>query len=90
MAIRGRIPQKVKDEIVEMAGREISTEKIAEKTGASEKQVESIVAAFLAEENSEGEEEQAEAAEESETDMADFWKQKYFSAHETLVLNGLA
>lgn len=87
MAIRGRIKQETKDRMIEMAAGEYSVEEIAEETGASEKQVTSVLESYAASQADEGEEVDASYV---EVGSAEFWKGRYLDAHAKLVENNLA
>lgn len=75
MAIRGRIKTEIKGKIVEMAEGDYSIEDIAKKTGASVKQVISVL-------------EKHNGTVGSESPEIN-WKEKYLSAHVKLVEHGI-
>ncbi len=80
MAIKGRIKTEIKEKMVEMASGDFSIEEIAQETGASIRQVESV----LQKASDSIEEEQIE----EQSGLVD-WQQKYIEAHIKLVEHGI-
>lgn len=81
---KGRLKNVVIEEIKNLAVEGVDVSKIAKKTGATEKQIERILAS-----DSEQKEE-AKSDEMTDSDLAIFWKGEYLAAHAKLVENGIS